>query len=156
FRLDWKALAGFGLGILVQCAMVVGILGPEIFGDYAASIPFYAQHAQVERITPDHQHSLAGILTNIVGQENSHGCKGVHLVFVVGAAFLLFKIVRGHGFSSTLARGNGRMELAAVVIFTVFLAPHLLTHDLSLLLIPAAFLAAEGIRDGDFEAMKLG
>ncbi len=132
FRLDVRTLAGMALGFLAQVALAGLVLGPELFLLYRDSLPQYLNLAQQERITPDHQHSLAGILTNLAGQAHANICKLVHLALTVGCAVLLFLVMRSHR--------DLRLEQAAAVIFGVFAAPHLHTYDLVLLLIPIVYL----------------
>jgi hypothetical protein len=156
FRLDWKALAGFCLGALLQVGSTAAILGHKVFVDFVTKGARNAlEMARVDHITPDHQHSLAGVLTNLFGQEYTDLFNRVHLAVAAVAALLFFKIVWSE--HRSLASGlSGHREYSALVIFSVFLTPHLLTYDLSLLLIPVAFLWAMGKAAGHFEEMKIG
>lgn len=145
-RLDVRALLAMGLGFLAQVGLASLVLGPASFGSYLRSIPQYLDLAQRETITPDHQHSLAGILTNltsVAGLEYSNFCKMIHLAVTIGCAAVLYLIVRA---AKRLKAGSSarvdmeRREFAAAVIFGVFAAPHLHTYDLVLLLIPIVAL----------------
>jgi hypothetical protein len=143
FRLDLRALAGMVLGFGAQVALAALILGPEFFVLYRESLPQYLDLAQRETITPDHQHSLAGILTNWLGASSANACKLVHLLVTAGCAGLLLQIVRvskQRENGSSHGTEAGRLEQAAAVIFTVFAAPHLHTYDLVLLLVPIVHL----------------
>jgi hypothetical protein len=168
FRLDWKALAGFCLGVLLQIGSVTAVLGHEVFVDFVTKGTRNAlEMARVDQISPDHQHSLGGVLTNLFGQEYTDLFNRVHLAVAAVAALLLFKIVwQGamlsrpkaafwHWQRYTKAAKACHTEYSALVIFSVFLTPHLLTYDLSLLLIPVAFLWSMGKAD-HFEEMKIG
>jgi hypothetical protein len=156
FRLDWRALAGFCLGVLLQVGSTAAVLGHEVFVDFVTKGARNAlEMARVDHITPEHQHSLGGVLTNLIGQEYTDLFNRVHLAVAAVAALLFFKIVWSE--RRSLASGlSGRREYSALVIFSVFLTPHLLTYDLSLLLIPVAFLWAMGKAAGHFEEMKIG
>ncbi len=157
FRLDWKALAGFCLGMILQVGSVTAVLGHEVFVDFVTKGTRNAlEMARVDQISPDHQHSLGGVLTNLFGQEYTDLFNRVHLAVAAVAALLLFKIVwQGamlsrpkaafwHWQRYTKAAKACHTEYSALVIFSVFLTPHLLTYDLSLLLIPVAFLWSMG------------
>jgi hypothetical protein len=165
FRFDWKMLAGFCLGGLLQVGSVAAILGHEVLIDFVNKGTRNAlEMARVDHITPDHQHSLGGVLTNLIGQDNSDQLNWVHLAVAVVAAGLLLKIVWSNrrALPSPLkptdhnAWAASRREYAALVIFSVFLTPHLLTYDLALLLIPVAFLWALGKDAIHFEELKIG
>jgi len=146
FRLDVRALVGMALGFLAQVTLAALFLGPEVFDLYRQSLPQYLNLAQRESITPDHQHSLAGILTNLVGPAHANVCKLVHGTVAVGCAVILFLIVRAGKHQEGLRSDRQadprfvRLEQAAAVLFTVFAAPHLHTYDLVLLLIPIVHL----------------
>jgi hypothetical protein len=139
-RLDLRTLAGCVVGGAVQLGATALVLGTDIFHHYFASLPIYLNLAHLEQITPDHQHSLAGILTNLVGAEYANACKLIALgAALVCAAFLARLVWAGR-------RGtiDGRIEQAAAVLFCVFASPHLHTYDAVLLLIPITLLLATG------------
>lgn len=149
-RRDVRALLGLAVGLLAQLALAALLLGPEFLGLYLRSLPFYLDQPWRETMTPDHQHALAGILTNLVGPAHNRVCKLVHVTVTVVCAVILFLIVRacnrpafqhaGGPDSGVPAHQSGRLEQAAALLFTVLAAPHLNTYDMVLLLLPIVHL----------------
>jgi hypothetical protein len=132
-RRDWRAVAGFGVGLILQPGAVAAALGPEVVLAYVRSARFFSQFYRVNQMTPDHQHALAGILVDLFGDEYGGWAMSAHLFLVTIAGVLLWRVVR-----MPLA-DRGRLEASAAVIFTLLATPHLLTYDLSYLLIPIAY-----------------
>ncbi|MBV9124783.1 MAG: DUF2029 domain-containing protein, partial [Planctomycetes bacterium] len=75
FRRDKRALGGWFVGLAAQAGLVAGTLGPEVLLAYVQNARIYVELGQIDLITPDHQHSLAGILTNLAGRPYSNWCK---------------------------------------------------------------------------------
>jgi hypothetical protein len=135
-RLDFRSIAGCALGVLAQAGLASWLLGPDFFVLYwTQGIPLGLRLARLETITPDHQHALAGILTNWLGAQYAGLCKAIHLAVTLGCAVLLYLVVRD-------CRRQASREHAAVGLFLVLAAPHLHTYDMVLLLVPIVNLLA--------------
>jgi hypothetical protein len=133
-RRDARALSGFSLGLLAQAGVVVAVLGPDVLPDYARNTRLFPALFRLHQNTPDHQHALGGIVIDLFGGEFSGwGLLGQAIVATVAALLLLGVVGPGR-------RAVGRVEASAAVVFTLLATPHLLTYDLSYLLIPVAYL----------------
>jgi hypothetical protein len=133
-RRDLRTGAGFCLGLLVQALGVLTVLPPQVFAAFADNTRLYAQFLRVHQNTPDHQHALAGILVDLFGGDFSRWAMLAQLLVTAYAGSLLYRIVRSR------RQGSGLVEASAGVLFTLLATPHLLTYDLSYLLIPITYL----------------
>src|SRR5207248_2087123 len=79
-RRDWRTGVGFCLGVLAQTGLVVATLGPGVLADYAGSLRTSSHLWAMYQSTPDHQHALAGILTDHLGAGYGQWCRGAHLL----------------------------------------------------------------------------
>jgi hypothetical protein len=142
-RRDVRTLSGLGLGLLLQAALTATTLGPEVLVDYARNLRTYASLSQIYQYTPDHQHALPGILTDLLGGDYSRWGTILYLVVAGYSALLLFHLIRSQRRTLSPAGAGGQgcqdpwqLEQSAVVVSSLLMTPHLLTYDLSLLLIP--------------------
>jgi hypothetical protein len=156
-RRDLRTGAGFCLGLLLQAGFVVTALGPAVLADYAGNGPALGRFAQLYSNTADHQHATAGILFDLLGWRYQTLCNLAHLAVAGCAGLLFWKFLRSR--RAVAGGGEGadawRFEESALVLFSLLLAPHLLTYDLSLLLIPAVNLWIAQL-GGDREEMPIG
>src|SRR5260370_27077282 len=121
--------------------------------------------------TPDHGHSLGEVLTIVLGNDYVNFCNGVHLAAVAVGAFCFFRTLHPQGRArqdlslsvpavprtrNDESRTRWRIEQSALVIFSLLLSPHLLTYDLSMLLIPIAYLLSGKMYIGEEEERWLG
>ena len=139
FRLDWRALLGLAVGILVQAGLTVLLLGSDLFLPYLDSFGHFRDLAYREIITPDHQHALAGILTYLAKTLSSQPSP---------------RRMQGDPRPGRGRWGRGvarhcppwprdrrlRVEYAAVGVLTVLAPPHLHTYDVVVLLVPIVLL----------------
>jgi hypothetical protein len=133
-RRDVRALGGLCLGVVLQAWVVAISLPPEVFAPFAAYKRLFAQNLVIYRFAPDLEHATAGILTDLLGEAYGRWAMLVHLTLAAGAASLLFRIVRKHH------KDLGLVESSAAVLFALLASPHLLTYDLTYLLIPLTYL----------------
>jgi hypothetical protein len=126
---DVRTMTALALGVLIQVALTSALLGPEVYLAFVRNAPIYFKLAQIDRVDPSYQHALAGILSNLFGQDRSNWWKGVQAVIALYAAYLLWQVLRRH-------RTDERWQGSALTLFTLFASLHLLVYDLSLLLIP--------------------
>jgi hypothetical protein len=146
-RRDLRTGTGFCLGLLLQAGFVSLALGPGVLADYVGNWPTFGRFAQLYSSTADHQHATAGILTDLLGWRYRTLSTLIHLAVAGSAALLFWHFIRSRRPPAAPASAVGgagaddwRLEESAVVLFSLLLAPHLLTYDLSLLLIPAVNL----------------
>jgi hypothetical protein len=171
FRKDFRTLGGYCLGGLCQAAWSAAVLGPKILVDYLQNMWTFGHILKSSHPTPDHGHSLGEVLTIVLGNDYVNLCNGVHLVAVVVGAFWFFRTIHPRGRSQrdssfrtrliprTLnneSRVNWRIEQSALVIFSLLLSPHLLTYDLSMLLIPIGFLFSGKMQIGEQQERWVG
>lgn len=67
-RRDWRTLAGFTFGVLVQTGFTAACVGTEVFVAYVENLRFYSERGRIENYTADH-HALAGVLRKWGGPE---------------------------------------------------------------------------------------
>ncbi|HMO34415.1 MAG TPA: glycosyltransferase family 87 protein [Gemmatales bacterium] len=125
-RRDYNALLGMLLGGLLQLTVVIGILGPEVIGEYLKNARLASSWYAIYTMSPDHQHALAGILTTWFGSAFSAYAMLVQTMLAAAAGYVLWNYQKS------------ALEYALAIIFTLCCAPHLLTYDLSYLLIAVA------------------
>jgi hypothetical protein len=148
-RRDWRACAGLLSGIVIQAALVVAAVNPDVVVEYLRSTSTYLSHSQLYRFPPGWVHSLAGTLENLFvfvglsGAALGNVCKVVHAVvlMVIAAGVATASRRRRDGSRSPDdAALAWRYEHSASVIFMLLLTPHLLLYDLVLLLVPMVYL----------------
>lgn len=153
-RRDFRTLAGYCLGGLGQAAVSAAALGPKILMSYLNNLWTLPDILKFYHPTPDHGHSLGEVLTIVLGNDYVQFCNLVHLGAVAVSAFWFFRTIYPKGrtpMDSNIQvqhlKGpidesiwNWRIEYSALVLFSLLLSPHLLTYDVSMLLIPIAFL----------------
>ncbi len=125
-RGDWRTLMGVALGGLVQLGLVAGILGPDVLVQYVQTAKFASSWYARYTMSPDHQHALAGILTTWFGNDFSRYALLAQGIIALISGCFLWKLRRTP------------YEYAAAILFTLNCAPHLLTYDLSYLLVAVA------------------
>jgi hypothetical protein len=161
-RKDFRTLAGYCLGGLFQAAWSAAVLGPKVLVDYLHNMWTFGHILKSSHPTPDHGHSMGEVLTIVLGNNYVNLCNGVHLVAVAAGAFWFFRTI--HPRSRPLAwkvdeeeyEKNWRMEQSTLVLFSLLLSPHLLTYDLSMLLIPIAHLLSGKMHVDQEEERWLG
>ena len=145
-RRDFRTLGGFCLGGLCQAGWSAAALGPNILLDYLNNMWTFGHILQSSHPTPDHGHSLGEVLTILGGNEYVRVWNQIHLAAAAVGLFWLFRTIHPSGRPLTWKvnaeqyQMNWRIEQSALVIFSLLLSPHLLTYDVSMLLIPVAFL----------------
>jgi hypothetical protein len=127
---------GFVLGILVQAGFVAAVLSPRVLADFAGNARLF-----LYEFPPDLQHGTAGILVDLLGPSHVGWALFAQLCLTAYASSLLYRIARSQ------PPGSGLVAESAAVLFTTLATPHLLTYDLTYLLIPIASLLA--LRDSD-------
>lgn len=137
---DKKVILGLLIGIFSQVWAVLCFLGHEVLAAYIQNLGLYTIHSRIFKFAPFHQHALPAVLGRIFGGRFGLAFNIIHLLIVIWAAGALYKIIcnvstENHAAPSMLTR-----EDAALVIFVCIAAPHLLTYDLCLLLIPISWL----------------
>jgi hypothetical protein len=133
-RRDLRSLGGFGLGLLLQALTVATLLTPSAFTAFAGATRLYTQHFSIQQFTPDHQHAVAGIIINLFGKAYSSWAMLTQLFVIIIAGTLLVRIDRPRH------PEGGLVEASAGVLFTLLSTPHLLTYDLTYILIPTTYL----------------
>lgn len=129
-RRDGRALSGMALGGLGQLALTAMILGPGVPGDYLQNLGTIAQIVENIHFAPSFQHGIGGTLSEHFGLGQSPWPLVAQGLAGLIGGYCLWRICRRRG-------GNlDSIELSAVVLFSLLLSPHLLTYDLTLLLIP--------------------
>jgi len=170
-RMDFRTLSGYCLGGFFQAAWSAAALGPKILVDYFQNMWTFGHILKSSHPTPDHGHSLGEVLTIVLGNDYVNFCNGVHLAAVAVGAFWFFRTLYpkrqgrqdlSFGVHSVRrmrndeSRSNWRIEQSALVIFSLLLSPHLLTYDLSMLLIPIAYLLSGKMQVSAEEERWLG
>ncbi len=142
-RRDWKALAGFAVGFLVQAAAVAALAGGDVLAAYVRNLDTCLEMTRVDQVTADHQHALAGILRNLLGPAWADASKLLHAPVALAAVVLLGRITANGRRAAAAGRvEDAALEYAAVLLATLLATPHLLTYDLVLLLPVLAWLWA--------------
>jgi hypothetical protein len=162
FRKDFRTFSGYCLGGLCQAGLSAAMLGPKILVDYVHNMWAFGHILKTSHPTPDHGHSLGEVLTIVLGNDYVNLCNSVHLVAVAIGAFWFFRTI--HPRSRPLVwlaneenyQKHWRVEQSALVLFSLLLSPHLLTYDLSMLLIPIAYLLSGKMHIGEEEERWLG
>jgi hypothetical protein len=161
-RRDYRTLGGYCLGGMFQAAGSAAILGPNILVDYVKNLWTLPHILRFYHPTPDHGHSLGEVLTIVLGNDFVKFCNLVHLAAVAISVFWFFRTLHPKGRPLTWTvdeegfQRNWRIEYSALVLFSLLLSPHLLTYDVSMLLIPIAFLWSGMMGIGPEEERWLG
>jgi Glycosyltransferase family 87 len=161
-RRDFRTLGGYCLGGLCQAAWSAAMLGPNIIFDYLHNMWTLPHILRTTHPTPDHGHSLGEVLTIVLGNDYVNFANQVHLIAVAVGAFWFFRAIHPKGRPLTWHvdeaeyQRNWRIEQSAVVLFTLLLSPHLLTYDVSMLLVPIAFLWSGKMNVGQERERWLG
>jgi Glycosyltransferase family 87 len=129
-RRHWRVLFGICLGGLLQLAIIILVFDVKILLAYLETSRVIAKLYPMLAISVDHQHALVGILAALFGAESRNWVMCLHLATILLAGWFLIRIVRK----------NKTLELAAGIPFALLTIPHLLTYDLTYLLIPVAVL----------------
>jgi alpha-1,2-mannosyltransferase len=143
FRRDWRTIVGVLTGLTLQVVVVGSTLGFDVWRDYRNALPMYGRLAKLFQFTADYEHSITGILSNVLGRQHLGIARGIHAIIAFAAAWQLWRIVRPFSKSSL------RREQSAAVLFTLLVTPHLLVYDLTVLLFPIAVLWAEHQRSDE-------
>jgi hypothetical protein len=134
-RRDVRGLSGFAAGLALQILGVGLLLGWNVWHDYLTEMPrLYPVLDRVFRYNPSYQISLSGILSHGFGIEHKPFWLALHVVVALWAGWRLARVVWLRPESSL------PLQFAAATTFGLVAAPHLLVYDLSLLLVPLAFL----------------
>lgn len=137
-RRDFWTLVGCCCGGLLQAAAVSFVMGPKILLAYSQATRSYPELFRMHFISADHQHAIAGIFTNHFGGTFAEMGMAIHFLLALYAGFLLLRVINAHRCGADGIAAS-RLELSAAVIFILLLTPHLLTYDLSYLLVPIAY-----------------
>jgi len=148
-RRDWRACAGFLVGIMIQVAAVAVAVGPTVVTDYVWSTSTYLSHSQFYIFPPGWVHSLAGTLANLLALVGLSGadvggvCKVVHAAVLLAMAATV-AVASWRKRTAVTHPGDSawewRYQHSVAVLFMLLLTPHLLLYDLVLLLVPMVYL----------------
>jgi hypothetical protein len=142
-RGNLRAAAGFCVGVVLQTCVVAALLSPSVIADFARTVPLYSQHYRLQQFTPDHQHAVTGIIVALLGATYSRWAVLIQLLLVIYAGSLVLRIPRREW-------GIGvAQEVGTAVLFGLLMTPHLLTYDLTYLLIPITYLVSGTHVSGD-------
>jgi hypothetical protein len=161
-RKDFRTLGGYCFGGLCQAAWSAAALGPKILVDYLQNIWTFGHILKSSHPSPDHGHSLGEVLTIVLGLDYVNFCNQVHLIAAAVGAYWFFRTIHPRGRLLTWqvdeeeSQKNWRIGQSALVLFSLLLSPHLLTYDLSMLLIPIAYLLSGKMHIGQEEERWLG
>jgi len=161
-RKDFRTLGGYCFGGLCQAAWSAAALGPKILVDYLQNIWTFGHILKSSHPSPDHGHSLGEVLTIVLGLDYVNFCNQVHLIAAAVGACWFFRTIHPRGrplawqVDEKEYQKSWRIEQSALVIFSLLLSPHLLTYDLSMLLIPIAYLLSGKMHIGQEEERWLG
>jgi hypothetical protein len=128
FQRRWRALAGTALSLAGAAVLALIVLGPRILADYAHTLLEAARwQNNIGGFSPRWTQSLAG-LTHLFGSPGASSAAEV----AIAVALL--------GLLAHCARCASAIEvpLAAAIVIGLLVSPHVLVHDLSLLIVPAA------------------
>jgi hypothetical protein len=128
FQRRWRALAGTALSLAGAAVLALIVLGPRILADYAHTLLEAARwQNNIGGFSPRWTQSLAG-LTHLFGSPGASSAAEV----AIAVALL--------GLLAHCARRASAIEvpLAAAIVIGLLVSPHVLVHDLSLLIVPAA------------------
>ena len=152
-RREWKTLFGMAIGGLLQIAIVYAALGAWPIHAYASNLKMYAELSSLYRFSPDYEHSLSGILTNLFGHDSRDWMKIPHFAIVLVAAVAVWRMSTERRAKPQAADNPlintpqvagttwiNAPQAATAVIFMLLFTPHLLVYDLTLLLAPMAWL----------------
>jgi hypothetical protein len=138
---DYRVAVGAAGAALVQIVLAAAALGPDVVIDYALKIPLVLRSPELFEPKLWQMHNLRGFWglllgTGTIGRVITLGSSVVVVYFV-------FRIWR-----ATTAAG---LRIAALVLGTVLVNPHLYVYDLVVLAVPlaliVAFTAEHGPRD---------
>lgn|GEM_PF-5805238 len=128
----WKALLGMSCTGLALTTVTVAAIGIGWLPDYMTIVQMAQRFAPELLLDPSYSHSLTGQLAFLLPTD---AIRGVILLATIAAAGLLLGIWRGE-WRPGAARWDGAMALTVLAI--LFTNLQLNTHDLSLLVMPAA------------------
>jgi hypothetical protein len=132
-RREWPTLMGLGVGGLTQIAITALTLGFDAVLSYLHSFQVLGSWYKAYSFAPDHEHALAGVLVPFFSADFRYWTTIIQLLFDLLATLLLYRIIR------TSLKGSD-VDMAAGVVFMLFILPHFLTYDLTYLLIPVTAL----------------
>jgi hypothetical protein len=138
------------------------MLGPKILIDYLNNMWTFGHILKTSQPSPDHGHSLGEVLTIVLGNDYVGLCNQIHLLAAVVGFYWLFRTIHPSGQPLTWRvdeeqyRKSWRIEQSSLVLFSLLLSPHLLTYDLSMLLIPIAYMFSGKMHVGEQEERWLG
>jgi hypothetical protein len=127
-RGDWRTLLGVAVGGVIQLGLVAGLMGPEVLLHYLQNSKLASSIYVLYTMSPDHQHALAGILTTLLGASYSTLAMCAQGIIAIITGYWLWKLRRT------------TYEYPAAILFVLNSAPHLLTYDMSLVLIAITYL----------------
>jgi hypothetical protein len=148
-RRDGRTLLGLGLGFLLQFTLVAVTLGPQRWFDFLHAMPTIAGIIRAYRYSPLFEQSLPGIVSNLMcdwGMSSATRIAAMRVAYIlVGctAAVLLCRTVmrtRPMGGKPQSDEGMISCEYACGALFMLLLPPYLLVYDLTLLVVPIAYL----------------
>lgn len=128
----WKAMLGMSCTALALVAITLAAIGIGWIPDYLAILQMAQRFAPELLLDPSYSHSLTGQLAFILPTD---AIRADILVATIAAAGVLLGIWRGEWRPGS-ARWDGAMGLTVLAI--LFTNLQLNTHDLSLLVMPAA------------------
>jgi hypothetical protein len=148
-RRDVRTLIGLALGFGLQVLLVCLTIGSQCWLDFFHAMPVIAGVTRAYRYSPLFEQSLPGIVCNLlhrfdVGEPVCITAMRATYVLVAGtAAVLLCRIVmftRPYGRAAAADPGAISCEYACGVLFMTLIPPYFLVYDLTLLVVPIAYL----------------
>jgi hypothetical protein len=148
-RRDGRALGGVLLGVAVQTAVVMAVLGPAMPLRYLLALPQIAGISKITSLSPAYEHSFAEMLNRAMLYNgwtlNQRLAVSAPIQAVIGVALaaLLLQIILAGGRLQKQGVAPPclpRYEYAAAVLFMVLATPHFLLFDVTLLIVPIVCL----------------
>lgn len=127
-----RRILGLAVGGLAQLALVTMLLGWEVVQNYMQTVPQLDALIGNYEFAAAHQHGWKGILTQRDWALPAVWQTSLQIGFSLLALAGLISASKGRGHSAS----NADDSYALATLFALAIAPHLLTYDLLLLLIP--------------------
>ncbi len=134
----WRVLAGLAAGAVIETAVNLALVGPEVFSQYVAILLDLVRQPALVQIFPAESHSIRGLVALLVPWPP--------LVQAVTA--LAVPVAAGLGAMVWRRHQDWRARWAALVLASMLASPHLLTYDLLLLAVPMVLVADWNLERG--------
>lgn len=135
FKRRWGALVGIALTAALMLALAIAMMGTAWIPGYIDMLGQAQSWSRALLLDPWYSHSLGGALTALLGRGTDAVVRPLHLLGTLVVVGFLLWAWRGKWQPGT-PRWDGLMSLALLAAF--FTNAHVNTHDLSLLVLPAA------------------